>query len=227
MCGRFSLTRIDGLVSFFELDECPEIQVRYNIAPAQDVLVVLPDEPRVAKLMRWGLVPRFRTGSLFAPLINARAETVDQKASFRDSFRTRRCLIPGDGFYEWHLKHGFRQPFHFRLASRGLFAFAGLWDLAIDPQGGELETCTILTTPPNDLIVDIHYRMPAILDRSVFDLWLDKEAEPARLKSILQPFPASYMERVAVNPAVNRSDFDSSECLDPPPLRLRNLSLFD
>ena len=227
MCGRFSLTRVDELVSFFELDERPKVQVRYNIAPAQDVLVVRQDEPRSSKLMRWGLVPRFRIGSRLVPLINARAETVDRKSSFRDSFRTRRCLIPADGFYEWRKKDGFRQPLHFRLASRELFAFAGLWDLAIDSQGGELETCTILTTPPNELIVDIHCRMPAILDQSVFDLWLDEGAEPGFLKSILQPFPASYMERVAVNPAVNRTDFDSSECLDPPPQRLHNLRFFD
>ncbi len=227
MCGRFTLARVADVPSFFELDERPEIQVRYNIAPSQDVFSVLPAEARVGRFMKWGLVSSSAPASPLSPLINARAETVDRKAPLRDSFRARRCLIPADGFYEWRRERGFRQPFHFRLKSRGLFAFAGLWDRSTDSRGGDLETFTILTTAPNDLIADIHDRMPVILDRSVFELWLDCKAEAARLQSILEPFPADRMERAAVNPALNRTDFDSPECLDPPPPRLRNLNLFD
>ena len=228
MCGRFTLTRVDEVLTFFELNERPELEVRYNIAPSQDVLVILPpvEAQRKARFMKWGLIPRFCQSSDLPSFINARSETVDRKASFRDSFRSRRCLIPSDGFYEWRRERGFKQPFHFRLKDRELFAFAGLWDRWVNEQGKGIETCTILTTPSNHLVADIHDRMPAILDRSTLDLWLDTEASPARLRDILGPFPARQMEKVAVNPAVNRTDFDSPECLDPPPSRPRNLSLF-
>ncbi len=203
------------------------MEVRYNIAPSQDVLVVLPPAqgPRPARFMKWGLIPRFSRSSL-SSFINARSETVDRKASFRDSFRSRRCLIPSDGFYEWRRERGFKQPFHFRLRGRGLFGFAGLWDRWVSDEGKGVETFAILTTPPNDLVADVHDRMPAILDGSALGLWLDPKASPARLKEVLGPFPAGRMEKVAVNPAVNRTDLDSPECLDPPPRRPRNLDLF-
>ena len=228
MCGRFTLTRVDEVVSVFELNERPELEVRYNIAPSQEVLVVRPsaEGDRRASFMKWGLIPRISRSSDPPPCINARSETVDRKISFRESFRLRRCLIPSDGFYEWRRERGFKQPFHFCLKNRELFAFAGLWDRWAKEQGKGIETCTILTTPPNDLVADIHDRMPAILDRSRLDLWLDPEATPARLMDVLGPFPARQMEKVAVNPGVNRTDFDSPECLDPPPPRPRNLELF-
>ena len=228
MCGRFTLTRVDEVLTFFELNERPELEVRYNIAPSQDVLVILPsvEGHRMSRFMKWGLIPHFCQSSDLSSFINARSETVDRKASFRDSFRSRRCVIPSDGFYEWRRERGFKQPFHFRLRDRKLFAFAGLWDCWVNDQGKGIETCTILTTPPNDLVADIHDRMPAILDRSTLDLWLDAEASPSRLKNMLGPFPARRMEKVAVNPAVNRTDLDSPECLDPPPRRPRNLDLF-
>ena len=228
MCGRFTLTRVDEVLTFFELNERPELEVRYNIAPSQDVLVVLPpaEGTRMARFMKWGLIPHFSRSSDLSSFINARSETVDRKLSFRDSFRSRRCLIPSDGFYEWRRERGFKQPFHFRLKDRELFSFAGLWDRRLNEAGESIETCTILTTPPNDLVAGMHDRMPAILDRSMLDLWLDAASSPARLKEMLGPFPSRQMEKVPVNPAVNRTDFDSPECLDPPPRRPRNLDLF-
>ena len=115
MCGRFTLTRVDEVVSVFELNERPELEVRYNIAPSQEVLVVRPsaEGDRRASFMKWGLIPRISRSSDPPPFINARSETVDRKISFRESFRLRRCLIPSDGFYEWRRERGFKQPFHF------------------------------------------------------------------------------------------------------------------
>ena len=228
MCGRYTLTRVDEVASFFELNERPELEVRYNIAPSQEVLVIrLPAAGhRSATFMQWGLIPRFSRSFDLPAFINARSETVDRKNSFRDSFLRRRCLIPSDGFYEWRRERGFKQPFHFCLKNRELFAFAGLWDCWENEQGKGIETCTILTTPPNHLVADIHDRMPAILNRSLLDLWLDPEADSARLRDVLRSFPGRQMEKMAVHPGVNRTDFDSRRCLDPPPPRPRNLDLF-
>ena len=125
MCGRFTLTKVDQLPSFFGLDEQPEVDARYNIAPRQDVLVVLHNKPRIAKFMRWGFSPNLTARSRCSLLINARAETVDRKVTFGYPFRTQRCLVPADGFYEWSSGHSSRKPFYFHLANRGLFAFAG------------------------------------------------------------------------------------------------------
>jgi len=227
MCGRFTLTKVDQLPSFFGLDEQPEVEARYNIAPRQDVLVVLHNKPRIAKFMRWGFSPNLTARSRCSLLINARAETVDRKVTFGYPFRTQRCLVPADGFYEWSSGHSSRKPFYFHLANRGLFAFAGLWNVFGNSKGGEFDACTIITTPSNDFIGDIHDRMPVILDRSVFKFWLNKDSKYDLLKSLLKPYPSDQMERVAVSSEVNRINLDSSKCLNPPKENFHNLRLFN
>ena len=145
--------------------------------------------------------------------INGRSETVLEKPAFRDSFRTRRCLIPADGFYEWKKAGKQRQPFHFGMKDGSLFAFAGVWDRWRSPAGQVLESCSILTTAPNELLADVHDRMPVILPRRHYQIWLTAPvAEAERLAELLVPFDASFMKRYAVSPLVNKPQNEMPEC---------------
>ncbi|HEY9656670.1 MAG TPA: SOS response-associated peptidase, partial [Crinalium sp.] len=182
MCGRFSLTQsANALAETFQLETLPEWTPRYNVAPTQAVLAIAaaPAHSRQVRLFRWGLVPSWAKDlTIGAKLINARAETVAEKPSFRVAFKQRRCLILADGFYEWHrIDRKTKQPYYFQLADRQPFAFAGLWERW---QGDDtvVETCTILTTQANELLQPIHDRMPVILAPEEYDRWLDPTATP-------------------------------------------------
>ncbi len=210
------MTRIDGLEPFFELDERPSIEPRYNIAPSQEVVVVRQsEERRRLEWMRWGLV----SGGGKSPpkqVINARRETIESRPMFREAFRRARCLIPADGFYEWAKGPSGRQPHHFRVGDGDLFAFAGLWRWWVDPEGREIPTCALVTTDANALVAPIHDRMPVILTADRFRLWLDREAPASALKEALVPFPARQMTSMAVSRLVNSPFNDSPDCLLPP-----------
>lgn len=179
MCGRYRLSRRKQLVEeyFGAVSGEYEWGPRYNVAPSQPVPVVRQDarEPiRRLSTMRWGLIPTWAKDPSFGYRpITARSETVATTASFREPFRTQRCLIPADGFYEWKRSGTTKQPYCFEVNDGELFAFAGLWDGWMNPQGELIQTCTILTTTPNALLTDIHDRMPVILDSDNYDLWLD------------------------------------------------------
>jgi len=215
MCGRYTLRTPAGeLGEHFALAEMPELSPRYNIAPSQPVLAVVAP-PRRAALLQWGLVPHWaRDRTIAMRLINARAESLLDKPAFRDSFRQRRCLIPADGFYEWRRDGRRKVPMHIRRRDGGVFAFAGLWARWRDPQGAPLASCTIVTTPPNDLVAAIHDRMPAILAPSEYATWLGEEGgrDPAAL---LRPHPGDGWEAVEVGRAVNDARVDGPECLSP------------
>lgn len=192
---------------------------RYNIAPTQSVATVRQvGAGRMLSMMRWGLVPSWASDiSLGArhitQHINVRSETVLEKPAFRDSFRTRRCLIPADGFYEWKKAGKQRQPFHFGMKDGSLFAFAGVWDRWRSPAGQVLESCSILTTAPNELLADVHDRMPVILPRRHYQIWLTAPvAEAERLAELLVPFDASLMKRYAVSALVNKPQNEMPEC---------------
>src|SRR5580692_4609227 len=179
MCGRYRLSRRKQLVEEY-FDAIPgdeEWAPRYNIAPTQPVPVIRqhPKEPRrEMSLVRWGLIPSWaKDASVAARMINARSETAATKPAFRDALKFRRCLVPADGFYEWQRTEKDKQPYCFEMIERQPFAFAGLWDRWRAPDGTGLETCTIMTTPPNQLLADIHNRMPVILSPVNYDLWLD------------------------------------------------------
>ena len=192
-----------------------EWSARYNIAPTQPVATVRQaGAGRVLGMMRWGLVPSWAGDiSIGGQLINGRSETVLEKPAFRESFRARRCLIPADGFYEWKKAGKERQPFHFGMKDGSLFAFAGVWDRWKSPGGPWLESCSILTTAPNELLVDVHDRMPVILPSRHYEAWLTAPgSEAERLAELLVPYDASFMKRYAASSLVNKAQNEMPEC---------------
>jgi putative SOS response-associated peptidase YedK len=223
MCGRYTLSSTgDELALLFDLSEVPSLPTRFNVAPTQEtavVRVVEPGAPRHLDFLRWGLVPYWAEDpSIGNRMINARAETVADKPAFRWSFRKQRCLIPTDGFFEWKKEGKLKQPYHIRRQDRRPFAFAGLWARwkPKDGDGGFLDTFTILTTESNELIRPLHDRMPVILDRESFDLWLDPAVDDrARLQELLVPYDGSVMETVPVSRTVNSPAYDGPDCVAP------------
>jgi len=167
--------------------------------------------------MRWGLVPSWaRDAKSGPPMINARAETIATKPSFRTAFKKRRCLIPADGFYEWKRIEGakVKQPYHIRLANDRPFAFAGLWESRRGEEGDRLESCTIITCEPNTLTAGLHDRMPVILPADLYGPWLDPAIEDAdALQGMLQPYPAEEMMAYPITTLVNSPRNESPECI--------------
>lgn len=220
MCGRFTLTlNAAQIEARFGLSVPPGYKPRYNIAPTQEILsLVVDSQGRRVEPQRWGLIPHWAKDPKIAHrLINARAETIFEKPSFRDSVRNRRCLIIADGFYEWRtLAKSRRVPVYVRLKSRELFGFAGLWDAWRSPEGQIVKTCTIVTTEPNELIQPIHNRMPVIVPKECEDLWLDPSVRTrSELERVLHPYDSEQMELFEVSPVVNSPTHDGSECLEP------------
>lgn len=220
MCGRFTLTAsIEKLREQFPLFELPEESVpRYNVAPTQLILAVRQAEgearPR-GVFLRWGLVPSWADDlAIGNRLINARADTVAQKPSFRAAFKKRRCLILADGFYEWIKEGKKKQPYHIRLKDGAPFAFAGLWEFWKKDE--EIESCTILTTDANDTIRPLHDRMPVILEPRDFKRWLDPApGDPGVLLEMLRPYPAEQVTLAPVSVLVNNPRNERAECVVP------------
>lgn len=222
MCGRFTLaTHADEVAELLELTTSPDLVPRYNIAPTQSICAVTSDSSstgRVARMFHWGFVPGWaKDPSIGARMINARAETVVSKPSFRSAFRRRRCLIPADGFYEWQKPSGGtkgrKQPYYIRMIGGGAFALAGLWEHWECADGSSIDSCTIITTQPNELVKHMHDRMPVILHRADHALWLDPEvSEPARIEPLLVPYSADLMEAIKVSTLVNSASNDVPEC---------------
>ena len=195
-------------------------EARYNIAPTQRVPVIRQDarEPvRRASLLRWGLVPNWTKDVIVgASMINARSETAAEKPAFKELLQRRRCLIPADGFYEWRKTGKSKQPYCFEMMHREPFAFAGLWDNWRTLDGTALETYTILTTTPNQLLADVHDRMPVILPSASYDRWLDPGfRDLAAITEMLKPYDAEQMRRYAVSTRVNNVANDDRECSEP------------
>jgi len=206
MCGRYELhSHPAALALAFGLDYPPEIHPRYNIAPMQDVPVIRLNRAGGRELaqLRWGLVPRWAKDlSIGARLINARAETLAEKRAFRDALQRRRCLVPADGFYEWKAgPGGSKQPMHIGMASGAPFAFAGLYDRWLTPEGDALDTCTIVTTRANAQLAALHDRMPVIIAPESYERWLDIAADP--IGDLLLPFPADALTWYPVSTRVN------------------------
>lgn len=221
MCGRYTLTSSgEEVADLFGLLEIPAIPSRYNMAPTQEAAVVRVPEPGASRelaFLRWGLVPYWAKDiTIGNRLINARAESVAEKPSYRSSFRKQRCLIPTSGFYEWKKEGKAKQPYLIRRQDRRPFAFAGLWSRWKDPERGPLDTFTILTTDANDRVRELHDRMPVILAREDFDLWLDpKVQDAARLQPLLVPLAGDDLELVRVSKTVNSPANDLPDCIEP------------
>jgi len=213
MCGRYRLTRAEKMAERFDAEFAGELQPQYNIAPTQPVSVVrTTDSGRMISSMRWGLIPSWAKDASMAQ-INARSETILEKPAFKESFERRRCLIPADGFYEWRRSANTKQPFHFGLKDESLFAFAGIWDRWKSPTGPVVESCAILTTTPNEVLRDVHDRMPAILSEQDYAVWLaTPPVDSHRLTDLLMPYEAELMRRYPVSPLVNYPDTDVPAC---------------
>ncbi len=221
MCGRFTLTlEAAVLQQQLRLIQVPEEWIpRYNISPSQNIAVIRDlDEPKI-DMLRWGLIPFWaKSMDVAYSMINARAETISEKPSYKQSFKSRRCLIPADGFYEWKKSPDKKvpsTPFYIKLKSDPLFFFAGIWDAWKQPSTEEtIESCTIITTTPNSLLAPIHDRMPVILDRSTAWEWLKPRPEP-ELKEMLKPFDSCLMMAYPVSRLVNSPSNDSVLCIQP------------
>ena len=231
MRGRYRLSRRKQIIEehFDCLSGDEDWTPRYNVAPTQPVPVIRqnPREPaRQLSQLRWGLIPSWaKDPSVAAQMINARSETAATKPVFRDALKSRRCLIPADGFYEWMRTGKTRQPYCFEVNNGELFAFAGLWDRWKDPNGNWIRTCSILTTTPNAVTSNVHDRMPVILDPENYDLWLDPGMNNTdAVCDLLQPFDARRMRCYPVSTRINHAATDDAECSTPvelPPIQNR------
>ena len=218
MCGRYTLrTPVDSLVERFKIDEYPSsITPSYNVAPTQEVAAVVEEEEkRKLEVFHWGLIPSWaKDHAIGNKMINARAETVSEKPSFRSAFKKRRCLILADGFYEWQKTESVKQPYHINMEDGSPFAFAGLWE--IWKNGEEIRSCTIITTEANDLMNEIHHRMPVILHPEDYGMWLDPDFdEKELLTSLLQPYPSDEMEAYTVSTRVNKPSNNEPSVVEP------------
>ena len=233
MCGRYKLSRRKQIIEqhFDAISGEEDWSPRYNVAPTQPVPVIRqnPKEPiRELSLMRWGLIPSWaQDSSGAARMINARSETARTKPAFCDAMKSRRCLIPADGFYEWMRMEKTKQPYCFEVNEGELFAFAGLWDRWKDPSGKVLETCSILTTTPNAVTTAVHDRMPVILDPDAYDLWLDPGMKNISAASdLLKPFDARQMRCYPVSGRINHVGNDDETCSEPVELADAQARLF-
>ena len=219
MCGRFEIhSPIDIIAEIFGIAEWDiEYPPRYNIAPSQDILLVINDGKRKLIKSRWGFVPSWsRDLNTGYRMINARAETVAGSRTFKSAFGKQRCLVVADGFYEWRKEGTTRKPFYIRLKSHKPFGFAGLYNIWTSPEGEQLYTSTIMTTDANELITPIHERMPVITPADKYDVWLDPTVQDgSALEGVLRPYPSGEMECFPVTPKVNSFKYNSPENIKP------------
>jgi putative SOS response-associated peptidase YedK len=219
MCGRFIQAAAgEAFARQFALPLPAVYAPRYNVAPSQNVLALRSTEDggREWAWLRWGLIPAWSPEPRTQySTINARAETVAEKPTYRQAFRQRRCLLPADGFYEWHTHNGRKQPYCIGLTDGAAFAFAGLWE-RWEREGQAVESCTIVVTHANECIAAIHDRMPVILPAAAYEQWLNPAMQtPERLLPLLQPYPADRMTRWPVSPEVNRPGRDGAQLTAP------------
>lgn len=216
MCGRYSLNKSKiELEERFQAEMLVDFKPRYNIAPTQLVPVITSDSPKGFSFFYWGITPDFGQNKPVAQkLINARAESVNEKISFKGSFQRRRCLIPADGFFEWKkLGKKTKIPYRFTLREEDIFSFAGIWEEYETVSGESQHTFLILTTTPNELVEEVHDRMPVILRREQEKKWLDKYSSEDELAKMLTTYPAELMQSYTVSPLVNSVLNDSPSIL--------------
>jgi len=219
MCGRFVLTANPEVVQqAFNLTTPPaQMQPRYNIAPTQPVMVITNENPKEVTYHKWGLIPSWaKDMSMASKMINARSESAAEKPAFRAAFRRRRCIIPTDGFYEWQEHGKEKTPMFVHRPNNELYGMAGLWEIWHDPDGGELRTCTVLTTEANAFMQQYHHRMPVIIHPEDYALWLSPDEEPLPvLQGLMKAYDVDGLQAYAVSKAVNKVSNDSPELMQP------------
>jgi putative SOS response-associated peptidase YedK len=222
MCGRCKLSRRKQIIEehFEAVSSEEDWNPRFNIAPTQPVAVIRqnPKEPvRHLSLMRWGLIPSWsKDSSGAARMINTRSETAATLPAFRGAMKSRRCLIPADGFYEWKRDGKTKQPFCFEINEGELFAFAGIWDRWKDPSEQWVKSCSILTTTPNAVTQAVHDRTPVILEPDSYDLWLDPGMrDTSTVSDLLKPLDARSMRCYPISTRINHVANDDAECSAP------------
>jgi putative SOS response-associated peptidase YedK len=212
MCGRFTLFSSPRELQRFFGTPPPSFEIlpNYNVAPTQDIPVIIQHEDgRHIKKRHWGLVPVWaKEKAIACKMINARVETITSKPAFRAAIKQRRCLIPANGFYEWSGKAGNKQPYYFHSASGEPLAFAGLWEVWMDkdavPEPSPYKSCTIITTDASDSVRDVHDRMPLILKPEAYDEWLNLETnDPGKIEKILKDGCVKELKRYPVSKLVN------------------------
>ncbi|PQO28431.1 SOS response-associated peptidase [Bremerella cremea] len=220
MCGRYTLrARLNQLLQMYSAQSEIEISPRYNIAPSQKVPVLRLGEDsgmREIVLMRWGLIPSWaKDEKIGYKMINARSETIQEKPSYRSAFKRRRCLVLADGFFEWQRQGSKKQPYLFQKKDGAPYGYAGLWETWT--KGHQpMQSCTIITTTANELVEDVHDRMPVILQERHLENWLNPEFDHVdRLKAMLAPYPSDEMQRYPVDPMVGSPKNDKPECVEP------------
>lgn len=208
MCGRFSLTvPIDALRQHFQLQKGLYLKPRYNIAPSETIPVI--KIPKEIDFLQWGFVAKWMDQNVHKGFINARSETVSQKPAFREAFRKRRCLIVVDGYYEWKQLPRIKQPYYIRRIDNAVFAFAGIW---------EGDTCAILTTDAHARLLELHARMPVIIDPKDYSMWLDPTTPMQQLESLLclnksEKSEKSEIEIYPVSTRMNDPLFEGPDCI--------------
>jgi putative SOS response-associated peptidase YedK len=220
MCGRFALYAPHSKIhDYFDADiEGLEFSPRYNIAPMQLAPVIRqrPSGERVAHLLRWGLIPSWsKDASIATKLINARCETIAEKPSFRPAYKSRRCILPASGFYEWQKIQGGKQPYLILPVGDELFGFAGLWERWTQPDGVPLDTFTVITTEANEAMAPVHDRMPVILAHENFGAWLARDSEVGILQSLLRPCAPERARMHPVSRAVGAVANDNATLIEP------------
>lgn len=216
MCGRFNLTATaEQLADHFQGLRVPEFEASYNIAPGQKILAVvgLADKRLKFVKLQWGLIPSWvKDNNIGHHLINARAETLQQKPSFRSAFKHRRCLIPATGYYEWQTWPDHKQAYHVHRQDNRPFAFAGLWE-HWQRDDATIYSCTLITTSACPALHDIHERMPVLLAESDYRLWLDQATPPEQLLALMDHFAYPTLTATPVSPWVNNPRHNSPACI--------------
>lgn len=220
MCGRFTFAISPELLAeVFGVSILEELPRRYNIAPTQQVWIIRgsASEGRSLSSVRWGLVPHWAKDlSIGSRMINARCETVHEKPAFRQAIRSRRCILPASGFFEWAATPNGKVPHYVTMRDGSPLAFAGIWESWKTHDGESLETCAILTTAANSLVAHLHDRMPVLLHPTEFGLWLDRSVnDHEKLKRLYQPYPAELMQEWEVSTVVNSPNHETAETISP------------
>ena len=217
MCGRYSIsTSIEELIEFYGISyEGPEFSPYFNAAPGYDLPIILNEDPNLLQLLHWGIKPKWfkaKTG-----LINIRAETLREKNTFKKLFENKRCIIPSTGFYEWQKSSsGKKIPYHIKVKDEKIFSFAGVWDDVKDEKTGEIiRSFSIITTETNELLKDIHNRMPVILPKEYEEEWLNVDTPLSSAADLLIPYDSNTMEAYIISDKINRPTNNSAEIINP------------